>query len=182
MGIAVNTQGVTQQMVFKSAIELAQSEMTIAKVIQMFDGDLPPQIIVTLSHRHAMAHRIFSSTKVDNATLDRVMAILEAHGASEMLSETKKYCQAARPTLESKAKAWENLFDAKSEMSLKEVWSLCAGFRQPLHSDLIAPFASDFFTCIPAIADSKPNTVAKVYFKKLMPNLVPDDDTIAKFR
>lgn len=32
-----------------------------------------------------------------------------------------------------------------------------------------------------AVAAGQPNTVAKVYFKKLMPNLVPDDDTIAKF-
>jgi hypothetical protein len=76
-----------------------------------------------------MVKRIFSSKDIPFTTKQQAMDRLEASDNSELLGRTKKYCEAALPTAENKRAVWTLLFDGKDDMSMKEVWEMCAGFK-----------------------------------------------------
>lgn len=92
-----------------------------------------------------MVKRIYSSKDIPLEVKLLAMAKLEVADKSDLLGRTKKYCEAALPTADNKKAVWKLLFDSKEEMSMKEVWELCAGFKQLAHRDLIQEFDTVFF-------------------------------------
>jgi hypothetical protein len=76
-----------------------------------------------------MVKRIYSSKDIPLEVKLLAMAKLEVADKSDLLGRTKKYCEAALPTADNKKAVWKLLFDSKEEMSMKEVWELCAGFK-----------------------------------------------------
>ena len=115
-------------------------------------------------------------------TKQQAMSKLEACDTSELLSRTKKYCEAALPTAENKRAVWAKLFDSKDEMSMKEVWEMCAGFRQLPHRELIAEFDEEFFVRIEQVVQQKHISFSEAYYWYLQPNMMANDREICMFR
>jgi hypothetical protein len=73
------------------------------------------------------------------------------------------------------------LFDSKEQMGLKEVWNLCAGFKQLQHLDVIQEFNEAFFDRIEEVVCSKPCSISEAYYQYLQPDLIATDEHIARF-
>ena len=111
----------------------------------------------------------------------QAMSKLEDCDKSDLLGRTKKYCDAALPTLENKRAQWTRLFDGKEDMPMKEVWELCAGFKQLGHRDLIFEFDPIFFERIEQIVQQKHISFSEAYYWYLQPNMMATDEEIQRF-
>ena len=74
----------------------------------------------TTKQRHIMVKKIFASSTISQSSKDEVMAALEQIDSSDLLGQTKAYCQAVIPDLKNKQDVWERLFseEKKEEMGL----------------------------------------------------------------
>ena len=64
---------------------------------------------------------------------------------------------------------------------MKEVWELCAGFKQLAHRDVISEFDAVFFDRIEQVVQSKQSSISEAYYWYLQPNLMANDDEISRF-
>lgn len=181
----------TQELLFTTLIDFAQSEAKLAWVTQLFleqdckmtDGKGNPVENLTVSTRqmHSMVKRIFSSKNVPLEKKQEAMAKLEAADNSDLLGRTKKFCEAALPTAENKRAIWARLFDGKEDVPMLQVWELCAGWKQLAHRDLIQEFDTVFFERIEQVVATKHISFSEAYYWYLQPNMLATDEEIARF-
>ena len=172
-------------------IDFAQTEHTIKQIAGIFldsdckvlghDGCPVEGLEITVRQKHSMLKRIYSSKEIPLELKLQAMAKLEGFDKSDLLGRTKKYCEAALPTADNKKAVWQLLFDGKEEMSMKEVWELCAGFKQLAHRDLIQEFDTVFFERIEQVVQSKQSSISEAYYFYLQPNLMANDEEIGRF-
>lgn len=128
-----------------------------------------------------MVKRIFSSKEISAEEKQTAMEQLEAIDKSDLLGRTKKFCEAAIPTVDNKRAIWTRLFDGKEEMAMMEVWEMCAGFKQRNHLDLIKEFETVFFERIEQVVIQKHISFSQAYYMYLQPNMMANDEEIARF-
>ena len=113
---------------------------------------------------------------------DTVMSTLEQLDSSDLLGQTKAYCQAVIPDLKNKQEVWNKLFsDEKSEMGLYMTQELIMGFRPQTQQELMKNFEEPFFEQISGLVERKAKSLSEYYYKCLQPNLAASQAEIDRF-
>ena len=82
--------------------------------------------------------------------------------------------RAARPTAEAKEEAWE-LAVNDVDLPNAEQAAVIAGFQQPEHRELLAPFVERYFDAVVEAWDSRTSEMAQQIVIGLFPHYTPDD-------
>ncbi|MEE6296007.1 aminopeptidase N [Georgenia wangjunii] len=115
------------------------------------------------------------------ATGDASVADLDAELARETTAATQTHHVAAlagRPEAAVKAAAWEALLEP-GRLTNDHVDATVAGFTQPLHAELVAPFTEPYFTALRRIWDEHSIEIADRLVRGLYPHgadAVPGED------
>ena len=110
------------------------------------------------------------------------MYALEQLDSSDLLGQTKAYCQAVIPDLKNKQEVWNKLFsDEKSEMGLYMTQELIMGFRPQTQQELMKNFEEPFFEQISGLVERKAKSLSEYYYKFLQPNLAASQAEIDRF-
>jgi len=181
------TEESTLQMLVTSMIGFAQSEDNRAVLLKWFtQGSVitqsSKQLSLTKKHNHGIVKKVYSSRTIAYEVKQEVLQKLGELDQSDMLGQTKAFCEAALPVLENKKKVWNGLFSGEYDsMSLKNIGELCAGFKQRSHLDLISELQDEFFDKIEPVVNSKAKSVAQNIYFYLQPNILTADSDIFKF-
>jgi aminopeptidase N len=147
---------------------LATSEEHLAFLEGLLSGttDLPG-LSVDAELRWHLLHRL---VVVGRAGLDEI----EAEVAKDPTAAGQRHaaaCRAARPLPEAKAQAWHDLVES-DELPNAIVAAVIAGFGQPDHAELIAPYVEPYFEAVGRIWQERTAEIAQNLVVGLYPTLL----------
>ena len=117
----------------------------------LLDGSLAvPGLTIDAGLRWDIMRRLASTGRVGEAEIDAELR----RDATDSGARHAVACRASIPDAAHKAAAWHLLAES-TQLSIPAVTETAAGFMQPEHASLVAPYAERYFEVLPAIWSSR---------------------------
>ncbi len=123
-----------------------------------------PGLTVDTELRWALLRRLAAVGRADDADIDAELA----RDPTDAGRRHAAACRAAIPDAEHKAEAWRLMAETE-ELGHEGVLAVAAGFAQPEHADLLAPYAEKYFEVLPAIWETRGDHLKRLLGDGLFP-------------
>ncbi len=127
------------------------------------NGDVPG-LAVDTELRWALLRRLAAMGRAGDADIDAELA----RDPTDAGRRHAVACRASIPDAEHKAEAWRLMAETE-ELGHEGVLAVAAGFGQPEHADLIAPYADKYFEVLPPIWETRGDHLKRVLGDGLFP-------------
>ena len=136
---------------------------------------------LSLKRKHQMIEKIFTSRTISAEQKRDAFAKLQTLDQTDTIEKTRKFCEAATPSLEAKKQVWDSLMEMKEDPGVTAIIAYGRGLRQLTQLDILDKFADAFFEKIEAVVATQGQGTADKVYMFLQPNLRADEKDIARY-